>query len=86
MIRKSIFALAAIAAVGTAVLATSSDAQAWGKKGWYPGKHIGKHFGHGHFGHGFGHRYGYGFGALALVAPDCYQVITRRGFVRTVCD
>ena len=79
MIRKSILALTAIAALGTVALAPTS-ASAWGFKG-----------GWGH--HGFGDGYGYGYrvgfiGAPTYVtlAPSCYYVkkITRSGFVRLI--
>lgn len=77
MIRKSILALTAVAALGTVALAPTS-ASAWGFKGGF----------HHHHGFGWGHGYGIGFvGAPAYVlAPDCYYVkkITRSGFVKVI--
>ena len=77
MIRKSILALTAIAALGTVALAPTS-ASAWGFKGGFH-----------HHGFGWGHGYGIGFvGAPAYVtlASDCYYVkrITRSGFVKVI--
>lgn len=83
MIRKSILALAAIAALGTAAVATSSDAAA--KKGGWHGHHH-HHHGHGHHHHGHGHRhFRIGFYAPAYYAPTCYRVITPYGYVRKIC-
>ena len=75
MIRKSILALTAVAALGAAALAPTS-ASAWGFKGG--GFHH----------HGFGWGGGYvGFvGPSYVAAPDCYYVkkITRSGFVKII--
>ncbi|BAT60953.1 hypothetical protein GJW-30_1_03503 [Variibacter gotjawalensis] len=84
MIRKTIFALAALAAVTGAAVATSSDASAKGFKGGYKGgfhghHHHGGHWGHRHFRVGF-----YG-PAYSYYAPDCVKVITPRGYVKRVC-
>ncbi len=78
MIRKSILALTAIAALGTVALAPTS-ASAWGFKGGW---------GHHGFG-GYGYGYGIGFvGAPAYVtlAPSCYYVkrYTRSGLVKMI--
>ena len=76
MIRKSILALTAVAALGAVALAPTS-ASAWGFKG-------------GGFHHlGFGWGGGYGFVAAptyVTLAPDCYYVkrITRSGFVKVI--
>ena len=74
MIRKSILALTAIAALGTVALAPTS-ASAWGFKG-----------GWGH--HGWGHGYGFGGIYINTGVSDCYQqqmVQTRHGLrLRTV--
>jgi hypothetical protein len=79
MFRKSMIAFAAIAALSTTAL-VSADAFAkpngggWGKGGGMGGWH------HNHS----GARYGfYGFDSYA---PDCYQIVTRRGYLRTVCS
>jgi hypothetical protein len=76
MIRKSILALAAIAAIGGATIATSSDAAA--KKGGWHGHHHHHHFGHRGFRVGF-------YGAPAYYG-NCFKVITRRGYLKTVCS
>lgn len=74
MIRKSILALTAIAALGAAALAPTS-ASAWGFKG-----------GWGH--HGWGHGFGIGFYDPGYVdyTPDCYLVkkVYRSGAVKYV--
>ena len=77
MFRKSMIALAAVAALGfTAFSATEASAKPWKGGGW------GKGWGYHHF---HGHRLAYGFAAMA-VGPYCYEVVTRRGFIRTICD
>ncbi|MEJ0077276.1 MAG: hypothetical protein WDO17_17925 [Alphaproteobacteria bacterium] len=78
MIRKTILALAGVAALSAAALAPTS-ASAWGFKGG----------GWGHHGWGPGFGYGVGFvGAPTYVtlASDCYYVkkITRSGFVKVI--
>ena len=74
MIRKSLLALTAVAALGAAALAPTS-ASAWGFKG-------------GGWGHHWGHGFGVGFvgGPTYVLAPDCYYVkkITRSGFVKII--
>ena len=74
MIRKSILALAGVAALGAAALAPTS-ASAWGFKGGW---------GH-HWGHGFGFYPGYGVSYVDVV-PSCYYVkkINRFGEVRLI--
>lgn len=77
MIRKSMLALTAIAALGAAALAPTS-ASAWGFKG-----HHG--WGH-HWGPGFGF-YGAGYGVRYVdLGPDCYYVkrMTRSGTVKLI--
>ena len=70
MIRKSLLALTAVAALGAAALAPTS-ASAWG-------------FHHGHWGHGWGVGF-YGPGYVNYVS-DCYLVkkIYRSGAVRYI--
>ena len=78
MIRKSILALTAIAALGTVALAPTS-ASAWGFKGGWG------HHGFGGYGYGYGYRVGFiGAPAYVTLAPSCYYVkrITRSGFVK----
>ena len=75
MIRKSILALAGIAALSAAALAPTS-ASAWGFKGG----------GWGH--HGWGHGFGVGFYGTDYVdlTPSCYYVkkVYRSGEVRLI--
>ena len=76
MIRKSILALAGIAALAAAALAPTS-ASAWGFKGGW---------GHHGWGHGYGF-YGPGYGVSYVdVVPSCYYVkkINRHGQVRMI--
>ena len=72
MIRKSILALTAIAALGTVALAPTS-ASAWGFKhhGW---------------GHGFHGGWGFYGARYVDVGPDCYYVkrFNRLGYVRLI--
>jgi len=85
MFRKSVLALAAIGTLGfTALSATEASARPWRGGGW-----------HGYHGyHGYHRGFGVGLGVLGLAtivaatAPRayCYNVITPRGFVRTVCE
>lgn len=98
--RKSIIALAAIAAVGIASAASTTDASAKGfGGGGFKGGGMGKGFGGGFKGGGFGKGYGWkhghphwrghgywGYGVAAFTAVDCYNVITPSGFVRTICE
>ena len=73
MIRKSLLALTAVAALGAAALAPTS-ASAWGFHG-------------GGWGHHWGHGVGFvGGPTYVTVAPDCYYVkkITRSGFVKII--
>ncbi len=72
MIRKSIFALAAIATLGAAALAPTS-ASAWGFKGWH----------HSHFGFGLGL-----IDVAPSSDCYLVQKVGRHGYVRTiqVCD
>jgi hypothetical protein len=84
MFRKAALALAAIVTVATIGLtATEASARGWGRHhGGYHGYH------HRHFGPRVGIGLGLGLlGAAAAVAatPYCYNVVTRRGYVRTVC-
>jgi hypothetical protein len=79
MFRTSVIALAAIAALSTALVSADAFAKPNGGKGGGWGK-GGRHHSHRHFGPTYGF---YGFGGYE---PDCYQVVTRRGFVRTVCS
>ena len=80
MMRKSILALAAIAALGLTT-ATATDALAKGKGGWKGG---GWHKHHHHHG---GRHWRRGF-RVAFYAPaydECVRVITPRGRIKIVC-
>jgi hypothetical protein len=60
MIRKTIFAVATVAAIGaTALIPTEASAGGGGKGG---GLH--KHWGHGHWGRGFG---------ILVIGPSCWR-------------
>jgi hypothetical protein len=88
MIRKFALALAAVAAIGAAGFATSSDAVA-AQAGYQTNAfHIGIGFGPGFRHHGWRHRHWgprIGFGIYAPVYEhDCYKVRTKRG-TRIVC-
>jgi len=88
MIRKFALALAAVAAIGVAGLASATDASA---------KPVGWHGGGVHIGVGFGPHYGYGWRhrhwapRVGFYAPvygpgyDCWRVRTKRG-TRVVCS
>lgn len=87
MIRKSMIAFAAIAALSTALV--SADALAKPNGGGGKGGNWGK--GGGHSGGGWHHNdrpYGhnYGFYGVGGFEPDCYQIVTRRGLIRTICS
>ena len=80
MIRKSILALTAIAALGTVALAPTS-ASAWGFKGGWD-----HHHGFG-WGYGYGYRVGFiGAPAYVTLGPSCYYVkrYTRSGLVKLI--
>jgi opacity protein-like surface antigen len=77
MFRKSMIAFAAIAALSTTALVSADAFAKPNGGGWGKGGGMGWHHSH------YGARYGfYGFDSYA---PDCYQVVTRRGYLRTVC-
>ena len=68
MIRKTIFAVATVAAIGaTALIPTEASAGGGGKGG---GHH--KHWGHGHWGRGFG---------IVVIGPSCWRWIPGLGKV-----
>jgi hypothetical protein len=66
MIRKTILALAATAALGAAALAPTSASAGW------HGGHWGHHWGHGFGGYGYG--IGYGLGLSYVDTGSCYVV------------
>ena len=82
MIRKTIFALATVAAIGAAALIPTAASAGGGGKG---GGGMGNHYhGHGH-GHGHGH-WGGGFGGgVVVIAPSCWRWVPGVGKV-WVCN
>jgi len=75
MIRKSIIAVATVAAIGAAALIpTEASAGGGGKGGGGMGYHGGYH---GHWGHG----YGRGFGGFVGIGPSCWRWIPGFGKV-----
>lgn len=96
--RKSLLALAAVAALGIASVASATDASAKGFGGGFKGGGIGKGFGGGfgkghafkggwkhHHGHWRHRGHGY-WGFAAYPGLECYNVIMPAGFVRTICE
>jgi hypothetical protein len=81
MIRKSIFAVATVAAIGTAALIPTEASAGGGGKG---GGGMGGGYHGGHHGH-WGHGYGRGFGGIVVVGPSCWRWIPGFGKVY-VCD
>jgi hypothetical protein len=72
MVRTTLVAIAAAVTFGIAALAPTAASA------YHPGWH--KHrWGH----HGFYPRFGFAY--APVVRYGCYTVVTRRGFVRTVC-
>jgi hypothetical protein len=73
MIRKTIFAVATVAAMGAAALIpTEASAGGGGKGGGMGGGH------HGHWGHGY---WGHGFGGIVVIGPSCWRWIPAVGKV-----
>jgi hypothetical protein len=61
MIRKTIFAVATVAAIGAgALIPTEASAGGGGKGGGH----------HGHWGHGYR---GGGFGGIVVIGPSCWR-------------
>jgi hypothetical protein len=84
MIRKTIFAVATVAAIGAAALIPTEASAGGGGKGgggMGGGGMGGGHHGHGHHGH-WGHGYGgYGFGNVALGSSCWLWIRGRRVYV-----
>jgi hypothetical protein len=83
MIRKTIFAVATVAAIGAAALIpTEAFAGGGGKGGGGKGGGMGGgHHGHGHHGH-WGHGYrGHGFGGIVVTGYSCWRWIPGYGRV-----
>jgi hypothetical protein len=70
MIRKTIFAVATVAAIGAAALIpTEASAGGGGKGGGGKGGGMGGgHHGHGHHGH-----WGHGFGGIVVTGYSCWR-------------
>jgi len=69
MIRKTIFAVATVAAIGAAALIPTEASAGGGGKG---GGH------HGHWGHGY---WGGGFGSIVVIGPSCWRWVPGLGRV-----
>jgi hypothetical protein len=73
MIRKTIFAVAIVVAIGAAALIpTEASAGGGGKGGGMGGGH------HGHWGHGY---WGGGFGGIVVIGPSCWRWVPGFGRV-----
>ena len=71
MIRKTMFAVATVAAIGAAALIPTEASAVGGGKGGGMGGH------HGHWGHG----YGGGFGSIVVIGPSCWRWVPGLGRV-----
>jgi len=69
MIRKTLFAVATVAAIGAAALIPTEASAGGGGKG---GGH------HGHWGHGY---WGGGFGSIVVIGPSCWRWVPDLGRV-----
>ena len=69
MIRKTMFAVATVAAIGAAALIPTQASAGGGGKGGGMGGH------HGHWGHG------YGFGGIVVIEPSCWRWVRDLGRV-----
>jgi len=72
MIRKTIFAVATVAAIGAAALISTEASAGRGKGGGMGGGH------HGHWGHGY---WCGGFGGSVVVGPSCWLWVPGLGRV-----
>ena len=79
MIRKTMFAVATVAAIGAAALIPTEASAGGGGKGGGMGGGMGGH--HGHWGHG----YGGGFGSFVVIGPSCWRWVPRLGRRVYVC-
>jgi hypothetical protein len=70
MIRKTIFAVATVAAIGAAALIPTEASAGGGKGGGMGGGH---HWGHGHWGGGFG--------GVVVIGPSCWRWVPGLGRV-----
>ena len=72
MIRKTIFAVATVVAIGAAALIPTEASAGGGGKGGGMGGH------HGHGGHGY---WGGGFGGIVVIGPSCWRWVPGLGRV-----
>jgi hypothetical protein len=70
MIRKTIFAVATVAAIGAAALIPTEASAGGGKGGGMGGGH--------HWGHGY---WGGGFGGIVVIGPSCWRWVPGVGRV-----
>jgi hypothetical protein len=70
MIRKTIFAVATVAAIGAAALIPTAASAGGGKGGGMGGGH--------HWGHGY---WGGGFGGIVVIGPSCWRWVPGLGRV-----
>jgi hypothetical protein len=70
MIRKTIFAVATVAAIGGAALIPTEASAGGGKGGGMGGGH--------HWGHGY---WGGGFGGIVVIGPSCWRWVPGLGRV-----
>jgi len=77
MIRKTMFAVATVAAIGAAALIPTQASAGGGGKGGGMGGGKGGGMGghHGHWGHG------YGFGGIVVIEPSCWRWVRGLGRV-----
>ena len=70
MIRRTIFAIATVAAIGAAALIPTAASAGGGKGGGMGGGH--------HAGHGY---WGGGFGGIVVIGPSCWRWVPGLGRV-----
>jgi len=70
MIRRTIFAIATVAAIGAAALIPTAASAGGGKGGGMGGGH--------HWGHGY---WGGGFGGVVVIGPSCWRWVPGLGRV-----
>ena len=75
MIRKTMFVVATVAAIGAAALIPTEASAGGGGKGGGMGGGMGGH--HGHWGHG----YGGGYGGFVVIGPSCWRWVPGLGRV-----
>jgi hypothetical protein len=73
MIRKTMFAIATVAAIGAAALIPTQASAGGGKGGGMGGGMGGGYHGHGHWGGGFG--------GIVVIGPSCWRWVRGLGRV-----